>query len=60
MLEVVDDGRGFVVEEALGARPNGHMGLRLLSELASDAGGSLAICSTPGAGTRLHLEARVS
>ncbi len=59
-LDVVDDGRGFVVDNVLKAKPNGHMGLRLLEELASDAGGSLVICSTPGAGTRLHLEARVS
>jgi signal transduction histidine kinase len=58
-LDVVDDGPGFVVEEVLGAKRNGHMGLLLMGERASDAGGNLAICSAPGAGTRLHLETRV-
>ena len=52
--EVADDGRGFA--------PNGsedaaeHMGLGMLSDLAEEAGGHLAVESTPGSGTRLKLE----
>jgi signal transduction histidine kinase len=54
--EVADDGRGFT--------PNGsvdreHMGLELLSDLAEEAGGRLAVESAPGAGTTLRLEVPV-
>jgi two-component system NarL family sensor kinase len=56
VLEVADDGRGFVAAAALARPPEGHLGLRLLSELAVDAGGGLSIDSRPGAGTVLRLE----
>lgn len=51
--EVEDDGRGFT--------PNGfgdrdHMGLGLLSDLAEEAGGRLAVESRPGVGTKIKLE----
>jgi two-component system NarL family sensor kinase len=51
-LTVSDDGRGFAdhAEE-------GHMGLRLLADLAREAGGQLEIDSQPGAGTRICVEA---
>jgi two-component system, NarL family, sensor kinase len=56
-LVVQDDGRGFHIGEINGAdRSDGHFGLRVLADLASDAGGVLEIRSEPGRGTRLRLE----
>jgi signal transduction histidine kinase len=54
-LRVEDDGVGFEPPPA-NAPPDGHLGLRLLADLARDAGGSLAVDSAPGAGTRVVLE----
>jgi signal transduction histidine kinase len=51
IFEVIDDGVGF--DPASGG-PAGHLGLRLASEMAADAGGSLQIESSAGAGTRLY------
>jgi signal transduction histidine kinase len=48
---IADDGRGFDPAEV----EPGHMGLRLLTDLAASAGGTLAIDSAPGAGTRVRL-----
>jgi two-component system NarL family sensor kinase len=50
-FEVVDDGVGF--QPAQG-RPEGHLGLRLVREMAADAGGRLTIESAPGDGTRVR------
>jgi signal transduction histidine kinase len=55
-LVVADDGVGFSVEEALARPERGHFGLRLLSDQARDAGGTLQIDSSPGRGTRVRLE----
>jgi signal transduction histidine kinase len=52
VLEVADDGRGF--DPA--AVPEGHFGLRLLGDLARDAGGRLDVTSAPGAGTVVRME----
>jgi signal transduction histidine kinase len=52
-LEVADDGRGF---DSAGARPEGHFGLRLVEDLARDAGAQLTIDSRPGSGTRVRVE----
>ena len=52
-LDVVDDGVGFVQDQA---PPSGHLGLRGLRDLVRDAGGTLAVESVPGAGTRVTLE----
>jgi signal transduction histidine kinase len=51
-LTVSDDGRGFADEPG-----EGHLGLRLLGDLARDAGGRLELVSHPGEGTRLTVEA---
>jgi two-component system, NarL family, sensor kinase len=51
-LVVTDDGRGFD-----GAVADGHMGLRLLSDLAEEAGGRMELESTPQEGTRVSIEA---
>jgi len=55
-LVVQDDGRGFDAGERAERREDGHVGLELLEDLARHAGGSLAVDSHPGGGTRLVLE----
>jgi signal transduction histidine kinase len=48
VLEVEDDGRGFIVDSADG---RGGMGLANMRERARKLGGSLAVLSAPGRGT---------
>jgi signal transduction histidine kinase len=55
-LLVADDGRGFGGEVRERRRAEGHLGLSLVEELARQAGGSLAIESREGVGTRVRLE----
>lgn len=55
-LEVVDDGVGFTPEQRAASRAEGHVGLSLLDELATRAGGRLVVASRPGDGTSLVLE----
>lgn len=55
-LEVEDDGVGFTPEERARRRAEGHVGLSLLEELATQLGGGLELRSGPGEGTRLVLE----
>jgi signal transduction histidine kinase len=55
-LDVVDDGDGFTPETAAARVEEGHLGLRGLDGLATAAGGRLDVQSTPGEGTRVHLE----
>jgi signal transduction histidine kinase len=52
-LTVRDDGRGFDP----GSRPDGHFGLRILSDLARERGGDLSVDSAPGRGTTVRVEA---
>ena len=59
-LTIADDGRGFSPEAAETARQDGHLGLRVLGDMARDAGGRLAIDSAPGRGTRVCLEVPVA
>lgn len=54
-LLVVDDGRGFGPETRDQRRAEGHLGLSLAEELAEQAGGSLAVDSREGGGTRVRL-----
>ena len=56
LLEVVDDGIGFDPDAQ---RPSGHLGLRGLDSLATDAGGTLVVTSAAGVGTTVHLEVPV-
>jgi two-component system NarL family sensor kinase len=56
-LSVRDDGRGFPLEEAMVRQQRGHLGLRLLRDLATDAGGRLEIDSHEGQGTTVRVEA---
>jgi signal transduction histidine kinase len=55
-LVVADDGRGFGPETRERRRAEGHLGLSLVEELAQQAGGSLAVDSGEGEGTRVRLE----
>lgn len=52
-FEVVDDGVGF---DPAAAGPEGHLGMRLISEMVADAGGTLVVESVAGEGTRVHGE----
>ncbi|MEP6623547.1 MAG: histidine kinase [Acidimicrobiia bacterium] len=52
-LRVDDDGIGF---DPAGSATAGHVGLRLLGELAADAGGTLTLSRRPTGGTTLTLE----
>jgi signal transduction histidine kinase len=52
-LDVEDDGRGFLVDDAT---RDGHFGLRLLEDLARDTDGRLTVRSRPGEGTSIRLE----
>jgi signal transduction histidine kinase len=53
LLEVTDDGVGF--DPAEGAA-TGHFGLRVLTDLAAAADGTLDLATAPGQGTALRLE----
>jgi signal transduction histidine kinase len=53
VLDVRDDGRGFRPEAVTDPA---HFGLRGLSSLVADAGGTLEVLSAPGGGTTVHLE----
>ena len=54
-IEVVDDGRGFVVPEG-GVSPPNHFGLTGMHERAVQAGADLSVTSTLGRGTRVVLD----
>jgi signal transduction histidine kinase len=54
-LLVSDNGIGFTAVSIAQRRASGHLGLELLAELASDAGGHLEMESQPGIGTTLRL-----
>jgi signal transduction histidine kinase len=56
VLVVEDDGRGFSVDELEAKRADGHVGLRLLSDVLFHAGGRLAVDSSPGNGTLVRVE----
>lgn len=53
MMEIVDDGSGFLLEVA---EDSGGMGLRGMQERAARLGGCLTVESSPGEGTKLKVE----
>lgn len=55
-LEIADDGRGFDPDAVLASPPEGHFGLRLITDLAQDEGATLSVAAAPGSGTRWRLE----
>ncbi len=56
VLTVRDDGRGFNQRRNGRHEPGEHLGLRLLSDLAREAGGQLDVSSEEGRGTTVHLQ----
>ncbi|HEY3955958.1 MAG TPA: histidine kinase [Streptosporangiaceae bacterium] len=56
VLEVNDDGTGFDPAPVLGNPEDGHLGLRILTDVAADAGADLLLATAPGAGCRWRLE----
>ncbi len=54
-LEVRDDGRGFDAADRERRRSEGHLGLDLLQDLVSHAGGRVDIESAPRHGTRMAI-----
>jgi signal transduction histidine kinase len=59
VLDVKDDGVGFEAA-ALASRPPGHLGVRVMTDLADEAGATLAVSSAPGEGTWWQLRTRAS
>jgi signal transduction histidine kinase len=55
-LEVDDDGKGFDPAAVLGNPAEGHFGLRILTDIAANAGAELLLATAPGAGCRWRLE----
>ena len=55
-LTITDDGHGFRPDDVMTTPVPGHLGLRVLADMALDAGGRLTIESHPGRGARLCLE----
>ncbi len=58
-ITVQDDGVGFD-PESQATSEGGHFGLRFLQERAQEVGGSVAIVSSPGGGTRVEVEMPVT
>ena len=52
-LTVTDDGRGFEPDDP---DPDAGLGLRLLADLVTEAGGRLLVDAAPGRGTVVHAE----
>jgi signal transduction histidine kinase len=57
VLDVLDDGPGFDTSR-VNQPQEGHFGLRVLADLATDAGADLQVASRPGAGTHWRLVVR--
>ena len=55
-LVVSDDGTGFDATARQQRSSDGHLGLRLLEDIVAQAGGTLEVRSSPGAGTTVELE----
>jgi two-component system NarL family sensor kinase len=58
VLEVRDDGMGFAGATAANRATEGHLGLRLMRDVAREAGTRLQIDSAPGAGTLVRLDGK--
>ena len=55
-LVVADDGAGFSPQERAERGAEGHLGLTLLEAIVEQAGGTLEVRSSPGAGTMVQME----
>jgi two-component sensor histidine kinase len=56
VLEIKDDGEGMTDEVVDGASEPGHLGLRLLADLATEHGATLSVATAPGRGTAWRVE----
>ncbi|MEY2569096.1 MAG: two-component system, NarL family, sensor kinase [Actinomycetota bacterium] len=59
-VEVTDDGRGFDREQAAARATEGHLGLRSLAGLVTDAGGTMHVASDPDVGSTVTIEVPVA
>lgn len=59
-LEISDDGVGFDPAAAYEHRSDGHFGLRVLVDVAREAGADLLLAAAPGQGTRWLLRVPLS
>jgi two-component system, NarL family, sensor kinase len=59
VLDVVDDGVGFDAAAVTAVSAEGHLGLRVMTDLAREAGALLAVSSAPGEGAWWQLRVRV-
>ena len=55
VLDVLDDGNGFDVDEKLDHPEAGHFGLQLLADIAATGGALLQVASVPQRGTHWRL-----
>ncbi len=55
VLDVRDDGVGFDAAAVMAAAQPGHLGLRVMTDLAHQGGATLAVATGPGRGTRWQL-----
>src|SRR5208283_4135775 len=55
VLQVKDNGKGFVVDDCVGPR-EGHFGLLGISERAKRLHGEIALSSAPNAGTTVRVK----
>jgi signal transduction histidine kinase len=55
-MDITDNGCSFCVEEKLGSRPTGRLGLLGMRERVRLVDGSFAIDSRPGLGTRIRVQ----
>jgi signal transduction histidine kinase len=60
VLDVVDDGVGFDVTSVTSAQKADSLGVRVMTDLARDAGATLAVASAPEEGTWWQLRIRTS
>jgi len=60
VLDVVDDGVGFDVGAVTSAQEGDSLGLRVMTDLARDAGATLAVASAPEEGTWWQLRMRTA
>lgn len=59
ILTITDDGVGFDPRRAVATTREGHFGLNLMTDLATEAGAHLSVASAAGRGTRWRLEVPV-
>jgi len=60
VLDVMDDGVGFDVGAVTSAQEGDSLGLRVMTDLARDAGATLAVASAPEEGTWWQLRMRTA